>query len=102
MKDLSAREMGYFAPLVVAAFWIGLMPSPIMNVLHKPIENLVTQINPGFYAGASLEDAKAGAKARGVRAMEAALEHELGTGGDAHHDHDGHDHDHEHADNGGH
>jgi NADH-quinone oxidoreductase subunit M len=107
MKDLNAREMGYFAPLVIAAFWIGLMPSPIMNVLHKPIENLVMQINPEFYAGMSLEEAKDGARARGIRAMEAALEHEL-TGGDAQHDHDGHDHGHEdhehhdHAENGGH
>jgi NADH-quinone oxidoreductase subunit M len=72
MKDLSAREMGYFAPLVAAAFWIGLMPSPIMDILHKPIENLVQQIDPMFYDGLDpdFENAKIEAERRGMRAME--------------------------------
>jgi len=113
MKDLNAREMGYFAPLVVAAFWIGLMPSPIMDVLQKPIENLVLQIDPGFYAGRGLEGDKAAAAAVGIRAMEAPLERELAIvddddddegEGDAHHDHDHEGHGHHHhaeAENGG-
>jgi len=86
MKDLSAREIGYFAPLVVAAFWIGLMPSPIMNVLQKPIENLVIQVNPDFYKGQDLEKIKAEAARLGIRAMEAPHSHddhgdEAGNGG---------------------
>jgi NADH-quinone oxidoreductase subunit M len=49
MKDLNIREVAYFAPLVVAAFWIGLYPSPVMNVLKEPIKQLVMQIDPYFY-----------------------------------------------------
>lgn len=93
MKDLNAREIAYFAPLVVAAFWIGLRPSPIMDVLQKPIEKLVHQVNPEFYTGQVLDRIQAEAAAVGVRAMEAPDIH------------DGHDHDHDdhnHAGNGGH
>jgi NADH-quinone oxidoreductase subunit M len=82
MKDLNAREIGYFAPLIIAAFWIGLMPSPIMNVLDKPIKNLVKQINPDFYKGQDLEKNKAEAARLGIRAMEAPHSHP--------HSHDGH------------
>jgi NADH-quinone oxidoreductase subunit M len=49
MKDLSAREIAYFLPLVIVAFWIGLYPKPIMDILNKPVHKLVQQINPQFY-----------------------------------------------------
>jgi NADH-quinone oxidoreductase subunit M len=38
LKDLSWREIAVFAPLIVGAFWIGLMPRPIFDVLQRPIE----------------------------------------------------------------
>ena len=85
MKDLNAREIAYLAPLVVACFWIGLKPTPIMEVLHKPIEKLVQQVNPGFYEGHNLEEAKVEAARLGIRAMEApqpqADQAEAGSGG---------------------
>ena len=71
MKDLNAREIAYFAPLVLACFWIGLRPAPIMEVLQKPIENLVMQINPDFCNGQDLEQIKADAAQLGIGAMEA-------------------------------
>ena len=46
MADLNAREIAYFVPLLVAAFWIGLYPKPLMDVLRKPVDKLVTQVNP--------------------------------------------------------
>jgi NADH-quinone oxidoreductase subunit M len=49
MSDLNAREMAYLLPLVAAAFWIGLYPKPIMDVLRQPIQKLVQQVNPSFY-----------------------------------------------------
>jgi NADH-quinone oxidoreductase subunit M len=99
MKDLNAREIAYFAPLVIAAFWIGLRPSPIMDVLHKPIEKLVMQVNPEFYNAEDLERIKAEAAKRGIRAMEAPDPNDG-------HSHDGHSHDdhshegHSHTDHG--
>jgi hypothetical protein len=51
LKDLNMREIAYFAPLVAAAFWIGLYPSPVMKVLKEPIKHLVMQIDPHFYEG---------------------------------------------------
>lgn len=49
MSDLTARELGYLIPLVLAAFWIGLYPKPIMDVLRQPVKKLVQQVNPSFY-----------------------------------------------------
>lgn len=49
MEDLNTREIAYFLPLLIAAFWIGLYPKPIMDILHKPVHKLVQQINPQFY-----------------------------------------------------
>jgi NADH-quinone oxidoreductase subunit M len=83
MKDLNAREIAYFAPLVVAAFWIGLRPTPIMEILHKPIEKLVVQVNPEFYNAEDLARIKAEAAKLGIRAMGAPDSHE----GQSHTDH---------------
>ena len=49
MADLNAREVAYFVPLLIAAFWIGLYPKPLLAVLEAPVAKLVTQVNPGFY-----------------------------------------------------
>jgi NADH-quinone oxidoreductase subunit M len=71
MKDLHAREIAYFAPLIVACFWIGLRPTPIMDILREPIKNLVQQVNPEFYMAQDLEKINADAARLGIRAMEA-------------------------------
>jgi len=95
MKDLNAREIAYFAPLVVAAFWIGLRPTPIMEVLHKPIENLVQQIDPDFYNRMLMDRIQIEAAKLGIRAMEAP-EGQEPDGHEGHdHSHEGHDHSHE-------
>ena len=69
MKDLNPREMAYFAPLVVAAFWIGLYPKPIMDVLHMPVQKLVQQVDPGYYAHTHLGEKQSEAGARGMGDM---------------------------------
>ena len=71
MKDLSAREVAYFMPLVVVAFWIGLYPKPFMDILQKPVEKLVTQVNPGFYKSESLTAGQQAAAKSGMAAMAA-------------------------------
>ena len=76
MKDLSAREIAYFVPLLIAAFWIGLYPKPLLAVLDKPVEKLVMQVNPGFYKQDSLTAAQQAAARTGMAAMAAPAEAE--------------------------
>jgi NADH-quinone oxidoreductase subunit M len=44
LPDLSVREQLTLAPLVVAAFWIGVYPKPIFDVLRTPSENIVRSV----------------------------------------------------------
>ncbi|MCC6262949.1 MAG: NADH-quinone oxidoreductase subunit M, partial [Bryobacterales bacterium] len=54
LPDLSAREMLVFAPLLVAAFWIGLHPTPFFDVLNRPTAQIVQRVNPGYYEAAGI------------------------------------------------
>ncbi len=47
LKDLSAREIVVFAPLVISAFWIGLYPKPFFAVLERPAAQIVERVRPG-------------------------------------------------------
>ncbi len=49
LKDLTLRELATLLPLVLLAFWIGIMPKPFLNVLDKPVEKIVRIVNPGYY-----------------------------------------------------
>ena len=71
MKDLNAREIAYFLPLVVAAFWIGIYPKPVMAVLQAPVKKLVQQVNPDFYTQESLAEGQRVAAQIGAKAMNA-------------------------------
>ena len=70
MKDLTPREIAYFAPLLAAAFWIGLYPKPVMDVLARPVEKLVRQVDPAFYQAASVAPAIDQAAKTGMAAMQ--------------------------------
>jgi len=72
MKDLNAREIAYFLPLVAAAFWIGIYPKPVMAVLQAPVKKLVQQVNPDFYTQESLAEGQRVAARIGAKAMNAA------------------------------
>ena len=41
LPDLTLREQLTLAPLVILAFWIGLYPAPIFEVLRRPSEKIV-------------------------------------------------------------
>jgi NADH-quinone oxidoreductase subunit M len=81
MDDLNLREVLYFAPLVIAAFWIGLYPKPIMDVMDAPVRKLVTQINPGFFAAEALAGKQAEAARLGMQGMAAPAHHEAAPAG---------------------
>ncbi len=48
LKDLSAREMATFIPLVILAFAIGLYPKPLFQILAVPVNNLVATVRPDY------------------------------------------------------
>jgi NADH-quinone oxidoreductase subunit M len=50
LKDLSLREIVYFAPLIAWALWIGLAPQPYFRVLDRSVANIVERVHPGYYA----------------------------------------------------
>jgi NADH-quinone oxidoreductase subunit M len=51
LHDLTPREMLTFAPLVVAAFWIGLYPKPFFQILEQPVNQIVQTVRPGYPTG---------------------------------------------------
>ncbi len=64
LADLNLREYATLVPLIVLAFWIGIYPKPLFNVLERPVQQIVEQVNPGYYkaeqARAAAERAKSG------------------------------------------
>ena len=47
LQDLTPREMAYFMPLVLLAFWIGLYPKPFFEILDQPVREVVEVVRPG-------------------------------------------------------
>src|SRR5208283_2380203 len=50
LPDLNAREYATLIPLVLLAFWIGIYPKPLFDVLDKPVHALVERVHPGYYS----------------------------------------------------
>ncbi|MDX8393192.1 MAG: NADH-quinone oxidoreductase subunit M [Mariprofundales bacterium] len=47
MPDMSRREVAYFIPLILLVLWMGLYPSPVLDVMHVSVENLIEQVSTG-------------------------------------------------------
>lgn len=50
LRDLTAREVAVFLPLIACAFWIGLYPKPLLQVLERPAAQIVERVQPGYHA----------------------------------------------------
>ena len=50
LRDLSARELAVFLPLIAWAFWIGCYPQPYFKVMERPVAQIVERVRPGYYA----------------------------------------------------
>jgi NADH-quinone oxidoreductase subunit M len=48
LPDLNSRELLTFAPLLIAAFWIGLYPKPFFEILEQPVNHLVATVRPDY------------------------------------------------------
>jgi NADH-quinone oxidoreductase subunit M len=44
LKDLSLREIATLVPLVAVALWIGLYPHSFLNLLHAPVQDLLSHV----------------------------------------------------------
>jgi len=44
LTDLTPRELATFVPLILIAFWIGLYPKPLFEILDKPVTEIVQNI----------------------------------------------------------
>ena len=86
MSDMNTREVLTFVPLILAAFWIGLYPKPLMDVMDAPVKKLVEQVQPGFHAAEALAAKQAAAAKAGMQALQAPAHHEAAPteGGEAH------------------
>jgi NADH-quinone oxidoreductase subunit M len=50
LKDLNLqREVAYFTPLLICAFWIGLAPRPFFDRLDRSVAQIVERVQPGYY-----------------------------------------------------
>jgi len=59
LHDLTPREVLYFTPLLIVAFWIGLYPKPFFEILEQPVNQLVQTVRPGYPVGGEPVQAKA-------------------------------------------
>ncbi|HUJ32480.1 MAG TPA: NADH-quinone oxidoreductase subunit M [Candidatus Acidoferrum sp.] len=50
LPDLNAREYATLVPLIILCFWIGIYPKPLFRVLERPVQLIVEQATPGYYA----------------------------------------------------
>src|SRR5512134_1664619 len=49
LQDLNLREVALFAPLLVAAFWIGVYPKPFFDVMERPVAQIVERVQPDYH-----------------------------------------------------
>ena len=45
LLDLSAREVITLVPLAALVFYIGVLPNPVLGIMHKTVEHLLQQVN---------------------------------------------------------
>jgi NADH-quinone oxidoreductase subunit M len=45
ITDLTPREVLVFAPLTLVVVWLGVYPSPILNVTHLSVQNVVERLD---------------------------------------------------------
>jgi NADH-quinone oxidoreductase subunit M len=59
LADLNRREFATFAPLIALAFWIGLYPSPVLQMLKQPVGHVMARVNTSYPVNAAADCAPA-------------------------------------------
>jgi len=52
MPDMNARELAFFAPLIVLVVWLGVYPVPVLDVMHASVSHLIAQVGTSKLAAA--------------------------------------------------
>jgi NADH-quinone oxidoreductase subunit M len=50
LPDMGRREIAYIVPLILLCFWIGLYPQPVFSFLEKPVDYIVSKVDPEYAA----------------------------------------------------
>jgi NADH-quinone oxidoreductase subunit M len=56
LSDLNFREVMTFVPLIILAVWIGIYPKPFLDMLDRPIKNVMARVAPEYAAQLALVD----------------------------------------------
>jgi NADH-quinone oxidoreductase subunit M len=51
IEDVNARELLAIVALAIFVIWIGLYPSPFINLMHVSVEHLLQQVEGGVLLG---------------------------------------------------
>ncbi|MCH7865466.1 MAG: NADH-quinone oxidoreductase subunit M, partial [Proteobacteria bacterium] len=54
ITDMNAREIAIFAPLVVLVIFMGIYPTPFLDVMHVSVANLLNHVQTALDAGAAM------------------------------------------------
>ncbi len=54
MPDISCRELGFFLPLIALVIWMGLYPTPVLDLMHATVAHLVDQVSTSKLPAAEL------------------------------------------------
>jgi NADH-quinone oxidoreductase subunit M len=49
--DMSLREKAVFAPLIILVIWMGIYPTPFLDVMHVSVEHMIGNIETALQAG---------------------------------------------------
>jgi len=79
LPDLNLREWACLIPLTLAALWIGIYPSPVLQYLEEPAHAIVMRVNPEYFSAGAARGAVTG----GVPAAHVTEQAPAETGGHA-------------------
>jgi len=54
IMDMSPREWAVFAPLIILTFWMGIYPTPFLDIMHVSVANLMDQVQTAQAAAAKM------------------------------------------------
>jgi len=74
LKDLSAREIATFVPLLILALWIGVYPKPFFQILEEPVNEIVQTIQTNGVQNAEAEPSVPAAPAIAAPAAQNSVE----------------------------
>ena len=57
MKDMTAREFGFFVPLMLLVLWMGFYPLPVLELMHVSVAHLIEQATTSKLGAAVLAQA---------------------------------------------